>query len=90
MPAVRRILETAFYCDDLARTTLFYERLLDGKPMLHERFHSDGPSAFASRLRRGRLLAALKPRSDEGGRHRGTEAKPNIFLRVSVSPWHVE
>jgi catechol 2,3-dioxygenase-like lactoylglutathione lyase family enzyme len=31
---VRRILETALYCADLARTAAFYERLLDATPML--------------------------------------------------------
>ena len=31
---VRRILETALYCDDLARTARFYETLLDVSPML--------------------------------------------------------
>ena len=31
---VRRLLETALYCDDLARTARFYEALLDASPML--------------------------------------------------------
>ena len=31
---IRRILETALYCDDLARTARFYETLLDVSPML--------------------------------------------------------
>jgi catechol 2,3-dioxygenase-like lactoylglutathione lyase family enzyme len=31
---VRRILETALYCADLARTAAFYETLLDATPML--------------------------------------------------------
>jgi catechol 2,3-dioxygenase-like lactoylglutathione lyase family enzyme len=31
---VRRILETALYCEDLARTAAFYETLLDATPML--------------------------------------------------------
>jgi len=34
MPRVRRILETALYCEDLAATAAFYESLLDLKPML--------------------------------------------------------
>jgi catechol 2,3-dioxygenase-like lactoylglutathione lyase family enzyme len=31
---VRRILETALYCDDLPRTASFYEALLNAAPML--------------------------------------------------------
>jgi len=31
---VRRIIETALYCDDLARTAAFYQTLLDATPML--------------------------------------------------------
>ena len=34
MPRVRRILETALDCDDLARTAAFYQTLLDAAPML--------------------------------------------------------
>src|SRR5439155_2738344 len=34
MLRIRRILETALYCDDLAATAAFYESLLDVKPML--------------------------------------------------------
>ncbi len=34
MPRVRRILETALYCEDLAATAAFYQSLLDVKPML--------------------------------------------------------
>lgn len=34
MPRVRRILETALDCDDLARTAAFYQMLLDATPML--------------------------------------------------------
>src|SRR5215831_19591720 len=34
MLGVRRVLETALYCDDLARTAAFYEALLGGTPML--------------------------------------------------------
>ena len=30
----RRVLETAVYCDDLARTRAFYEELLEKDPML--------------------------------------------------------
>jgi catechol 2,3-dioxygenase-like lactoylglutathione lyase family enzyme len=30
----RRVLETAVYCDDLARTTVFYRHLLAAEPML--------------------------------------------------------
>ena len=30
----RRVLETAVYCDDLARTLAFYRDLLDAEPML--------------------------------------------------------
>lgn len=33
-PSVRRILETALYCDDLARTAAFYQHLLNATPML--------------------------------------------------------
>jgi catechol 2,3-dioxygenase-like lactoylglutathione lyase family enzyme len=34
IPTVRRILETALDCDDLARTSAFYQRLLGVTPML--------------------------------------------------------
>src|SRR5262245_5050354 len=34
MPRVKHILETALYCDDLARTAAFYQTLLDTAPML--------------------------------------------------------
>src|SRR5215510_10985355 len=34
MPRVRRILETALYCADLAATAAFYQSLLDVTPML--------------------------------------------------------
>lgn len=34
MVNVRRVLETAVYCDDLARTAAFYEALLAVPPML--------------------------------------------------------
>ena len=33
MPKVRRVLETAIYCDDLARTVEFYKTLLALEPM---------------------------------------------------------
>lgn len=33
MPKVRRVLETAVYCDDLAKTTAFYKALLARDPM---------------------------------------------------------
>jgi catechol 2,3-dioxygenase-like lactoylglutathione lyase family enzyme len=33
-PLVRRVLETALYCEDLARTAAFYQTLLDATPML--------------------------------------------------------
>lgn len=34
MPRIRRILETALYCEDLAASAAFYQSLLDVKPML--------------------------------------------------------
>jgi catechol 2,3-dioxygenase-like lactoylglutathione lyase family enzyme len=34
MPKIRRVLETAIYCDDLVATAAFYSALLDGSPML--------------------------------------------------------
>ena len=34
MPRIKRILETALYCEDLAATAAFYQMLLDVKPML--------------------------------------------------------
>src|SRR5436190_2480183 len=34
MPAIRRVLETALYCDDLPGTAGFYARLLNTEPML--------------------------------------------------------
>jgi catechol 2,3-dioxygenase-like lactoylglutathione lyase family enzyme len=34
IPRARRILETALYCTDLARTATFYQRLLNATPML--------------------------------------------------------
>src|SRR4051812_11921663 len=34
MPRVRRLLELALYCDDLARTAAFYRTLFDATPML--------------------------------------------------------
>jgi catechol 2,3-dioxygenase-like lactoylglutathione lyase family enzyme len=33
-PHIRRILETALYCTDLAKTAAFYQQLLDATPML--------------------------------------------------------
>jgi len=33
-PRVRRVLETALYCADLAQTADFYQQLLGGTPML--------------------------------------------------------
>jgi catechol 2,3-dioxygenase-like lactoylglutathione lyase family enzyme len=33
-PPVHRILETALYCEDLARTAAFYQTLLNATPML--------------------------------------------------------
>jgi catechol 2,3-dioxygenase-like lactoylglutathione lyase family enzyme len=33
-PRIQRVLETALYCDDLARTAAFYQRLLGVEPML--------------------------------------------------------
>ncbi len=33
-PAVKRILETALYCDDLALTAAFYRELLSATPMV--------------------------------------------------------
>ena len=33
MPSVRRVLETAVYCDDLAKTVAFYRSLLAREPM---------------------------------------------------------
>jgi catechol 2,3-dioxygenase-like lactoylglutathione lyase family enzyme len=34
MPRVRRLLELALYCDDLASTAAFYQTLLEATPML--------------------------------------------------------
>jgi catechol 2,3-dioxygenase-like lactoylglutathione lyase family enzyme len=34
VPRVRRVLETAIYCEDLHRTAEFYKRLLNAVPML--------------------------------------------------------
>jgi catechol-2,3-dioxygenase len=34
MPGIRRVLETALECDDLARTAAFYRQLLPAAPML--------------------------------------------------------
>ena len=34
MPRVKRILETALYCADLAGTAAFYQSLFDATPML--------------------------------------------------------
>jgi catechol 2,3-dioxygenase-like lactoylglutathione lyase family enzyme len=34
-PEIRRVLETALYCDDLARTSAFYRRLLPHEPLVH-------------------------------------------------------
>ena len=34
LPSIRRILETALYCDDLAATAAFYQSLLNATPML--------------------------------------------------------
>ena len=34
MARVRRLLELALYCDDLAQTAAFYRQLLDAEPML--------------------------------------------------------
>ncbi len=33
-PRIRRVLETALYCADLAKTATFYQRLLNATPML--------------------------------------------------------
>jgi len=33
-PSIRRLLETALYCDDVSRTAAFYEQLLGRAPML--------------------------------------------------------
>jgi len=33
-PSIRRLLETALYCDDIARTAAFYQQLLGRAPML--------------------------------------------------------
>lgn len=33
-PSIRRLLETALYCDDVALTAAFYEQLLERAPML--------------------------------------------------------
>ena len=33
-PSIRRLLETALYCDDVARTAAFYQELLGRPPML--------------------------------------------------------
>jgi catechol 2,3-dioxygenase-like lactoylglutathione lyase family enzyme len=34
MTSIRRVLETALYCEDLETTAAFYRRLLDREPML--------------------------------------------------------
>jgi len=34
MPSIRRVLETAVYCDDLVHTASFYSKLLERDPML--------------------------------------------------------
>jgi catechol-2,3-dioxygenase len=34
IPRIQRILETALYCADLAKTAAFYEKLFDTPPML--------------------------------------------------------
>jgi catechol 2,3-dioxygenase-like lactoylglutathione lyase family enzyme len=34
MPRIRRVLETALYCEHLSRTAKFYRELLGGEPLL--------------------------------------------------------
>jgi len=73
--AIRRLLETALYCDDVARTAAFYEQLLERPPMLEsERLvaFDAGEATVLLIFRRGhaqplRTLGGLVPGHDGAG-----------------------
>ncbi len=59
MAVLRRVLETALYCDDLQRTTAFYERLLSATPMLRtDRVVACRPTAVSCQV-----MTAAVPRT---------------------------
>jgi catechol 2,3-dioxygenase-like lactoylglutathione lyase family enzyme len=62
MPTIRRILETALYCDDLAHTARFYRRFLPASPLVEgERLIAldAGEGTVLLLFQRGRSSASL-------------------------------
>jgi catechol 2,3-dioxygenase-like lactoylglutathione lyase family enzyme len=67
MGRIRRILETALYCDDLEKTARFYRQLLDGAPMIEsERLVAFDAGAGTVLLLFQRGLASQSLATDRG------------------------
>jgi len=88
---VRRILETALYCDDLARTAGFYQRLLEATAML------SGDRLVALDAGKGTVLLLFQrgnsgPLETDGGLVPGHDGAGPVHLafaigRDAVSGW---
>lgn len=84
-PSVRRILETALYCDDLARTAAFYQHLLNATPMLSGdrlvAFDAGGATVLLL-FQRGNSGAL----DTDGGRVPGHDGGGPVHLAFAVDP----
>ncbi|HEU5256833.1 MAG TPA: VOC family protein, partial [Vicinamibacterales bacterium] len=90
-PSIRRLLETALYCDDIARTAAFYQQLLGRAPMLEsERLvaFDAGEATVLLIFRRGHAQAL----STVGGLVPGHDGNGPVHLafaidRTDLPPW---
>lgn len=84
MPRIRRLLEAALYCDDLAATAAFYGRLLGDAPLLEsERLVAldAGEGTVLLLFQRGRSAQAL---STPGGLVPGHDASGPAHLAFAI------
>src|SRR5262245_34158376 len=91
-PAIRHILETALYCDDLQRTAAFYQQLLNATPMVA----GDRLVAFDAGARtvlllfqRGRTIEPLETSEGLVPAHDGSGPTHLAFAidAIDVSQW---
>lgn len=92
MGRIRRVLETALYCDDLEKTARFYRQLLDGVPMIEsERLVAFDAGAGTVLLLFQRGLASQSLGTDRGTvpGHDGTGPVHIAFAidRADVPAW---
>jgi catechol 2,3-dioxygenase-like lactoylglutathione lyase family enzyme len=86
VPRIRRILETALYCDRVEVTAVFYRRLLGADPLLvSERLVAldAGGSTVLLLFQRGQSLVPL---STPGGRVPGHDGTGPVHIAFAIDP----